>query len=173
MEKLKKRKLWLTAGIPGLGKSTWIQKHKNFFPGKVRVISRDEIRFSLLKEGEDYFSHEKEVWWEYVNKTKAALELSDNVILDATHLNEASRAKILRALGSSLKDVEVNIILFKGSVNTAIKRNNLREGLSYVPESAIRRMSYQVTTPSRNEGFDNIYIVNVDKNDEIIKKEGD
>ena len=126
----------------------------------------------MLKEGEDYFSHEKEVWREYVNKTKEALDSSDNIILDATHLNENSRAKILRALGKSLKDVEVNVILFKGSVNTAIKRNSLREGLSFVPEFAIRKMSHQVTTPSRDEGFDNIYIINVDENDEIIKKVG-
>lgn len=171
MEKLKRKKLWLTAGIPGLGKSTWIQNHKDKFAGSVEVISRDQIRFSMLKEGEDYFAHEKSVWTKYVNEALRSLKYNENTILDATHLNEASRAKILRALGNSLKNTEVNIILFKGSVNTAIERNSKREGLSYVPESAIRRMNSQVSTPSRDEGFDNIYIINVDKNDEIIKKE--
>ena len=49
-------------GCPGSGKSTWAKKH---LPDTY-YVSRDEVRFSLLQDGEDYFSHEKEVF----NKTK-------------------------------------------------------------------------------------------------------
>ena len=57
--KMKQKKVWILCGIPGSGKSTWIRKQiaEN---GGVHC-SRDEIRFSLLKDGEDYFAHENEV----------------------------------------------------------------------------------------------------------------
>lgn len=45
------------SGAPGSGKSTWCRNHG---VSKYRV-SRDEIRFSVLKDGEDYFSHEKKL----------------------------------------------------------------------------------------------------------------
>ena len=89
--------LWLMCGIPGSGKSTWIREHEKYFEPSYKVISRDEIRFSMLGENDDYFSKEKEVWDEYVKQAKDSLSKNDDTILDATHLNEASRTKILRA----------------------------------------------------------------------------
>lgn len=165
------KKLWLLVGTPGIGKSTWIENHKDFFPGSVNIISRDKIRFSMLKEGEDYFSHETAVWNKFVKDSANAILSVDNTVIDATHLNEASRAKILRALESSLKDVEINAIYFKGSVKTAIARNEKREGLAYVPISAIRRMAASVTEPYFEEGFKKIYIIDVDNKDKITIKE--
>ena len=51
--------LILMMGIPGSGKSTWV---KNHMKSDDIYISRDEIRFSLLQPGDEYFSKEKEVW---------------------------------------------------------------------------------------------------------------
>ena len=158
MEALKKARLWLTCGVPGSGKSTWVQKHKSFFAEKSLVISRDEIRFSLLQKGDDYFSKEKEVWNEYITKAKKSLKENTDTILDATHLNEKSRGKILRALGNSLKDVEINIIVINSGLKRALEQNNLRTGLSLVPSDQIKRMYSSMTIPTIEEGFDNIYI---------------
>ena len=145
-------------GIPGSGKSTWIQNHKNKFTGTVNIVSRDKIRFSILKEGEDYFSRENEVWNEYVNQAKKSLQENDNTILDATHINLSSRSKILRALKDNLKDVEICAIVIKTDLDTAIKQNNMREGLALVPEKAIRNMYHSFYYPDPEEGFDTIYI---------------
>ena len=174
MEKLKKSKLYLLGGIPGLGKSTWIKNHEQFFEGTVKVISRDQIRFSLLKDGDEYFSKEGEVWVEYVNQTIKSLKENDNTILDATHLNISSRNKILRALGKNLKDVEVVVIFFTGKLELALERNAQRTGRAFVPETTIRNMYDSVYLPSYTlePYIDNIYIVNANNNEIInIKKE--
>lgn len=162
MEESKKRNLWIVCGIPGIGKSTWI-KTKHNFKGSTKIISRDDIRFSLLKEDEPYFSHEKEVWIKFIEEAKASLKVNDNTIMDATHLNQPSRTKVLRALGESLKDVRVNAIVFIGDVEVALERNSKREGRAKVPETAILNMAAQMTCPQEEEGFDTIYIITVEK----------
>ena len=45
-------------GIPGSGKSTFVRKRRDIFDNPI-VISRDKIRFSLLEEGDEYFSKEE------------------------------------------------------------------------------------------------------------------
>ena len=50
--------LWLMCGAPGSGKS-WFAKNILKTDDTWQYISRDEIRFSLIKEGEDYFGKEK------------------------------------------------------------------------------------------------------------------
>lgn len=165
MDKSKKSKLWISGGIPGLGKSTWLQNHKDCFDDKVIIISRDKIRFNLLKDNKDYFSKETEVWNEYIKQIKNAINNKiPNIILDATHLNQGSRAKVLLALGKSIKDVnEINVIFFTGSLATALERNEKRSGREYVPPTQIYRMKTSIEIPSSIEKFDHIFLVNIDK----------
>ena len=54
-----KKFLWMMVGIPGCGKSTWIEKQLALNGGT--CISRDKIRYSLLLPHEDYFSKEEKV----------------------------------------------------------------------------------------------------------------
>ena len=158
---MKKKKLYILVGCPGLGKSTWIKNHLHTFDGYTSVISRDNIRFLLTPENEGYFSREKDVFKKYIEDIKDGLEYCDNTIADATHLNEASRSKLLRALGQSLRNVEVNAIVIRGSLETALSQNENRIGTrAYVPQTVVRRMFNQFTMPTFEEGFDKIYIYN-------------
>ena len=57
--------LYILCGPSGCGKSTWSHQYIAFedaLGNDIRYVSRDEIRFSIIKEEEDYFSHEKEVF---------------------------------------------------------------------------------------------------------------
>jgi hypothetical protein len=54
-------------GIPGSGKSTYL---KTRFIQPPVVVSRDEIRFKMVREDEEYFSHEKEVYNEFINQSE-------------------------------------------------------------------------------------------------------
>lgn len=161
-----KTKLYLMCGIPGSGKSTYL---KTRFIQPPVVVSRDEIRFKMVREDEEYFSHEKEVYNEFINQIVQELKFFQEVFVDATHLNEASRTKLLRSLGGNLKDVEVNIIWIKVPLEVALKQNENRKGTrAYVPETVIRRMASQMTIPTKEEGFEHIYVVENGKEKEII-----
>lgn len=173
MEKSVNKKLYLMVGAPGSGKSTWIKNHLASFKNYTKVVSRDDIRFSLIDDNDEYFSKENEVFEKFIEEIKDGLKNCNNTIADATHLNERSRAKVLNALKDCLKDVEVNTIVMNTSLDRTIAQNSLREGRSFVPLSAVRRMNSQLTMPSLEEGFDNIYIYNPDKENKytILRKE--
>jgi predicted kinase len=128
-------------GIPASGKSTWVQQELEKTNGK--WISRDKVRFSMVKENEDYFSKENQVFKEFIHQVNEALIICDDVYIDATHINETSRNKTLNKL--NLEGVDINVVNFKTSLKTCLERNSKREGRERVPDSAIRRMysSYQ------------------------------
>ena len=143
---MKQKKVWLLSGIPGSGKSTWVRKQiaEN---GGVHC-SRDEIRFSLLKDDEEYFAHEDEVvalWLEKVNNAINNPEV-ENIYIDATHLTEKSRAKVLNELPKG--DYFITTVFFDVPLEVCIERNNNRSGRAFVPPSVIRKMyaSYDKNT---------------------------
>lgn len=156
MEK-SKTQLIMLVGIPGSGKSTWIEKHLMSYPGYTKVVSRDEIRFSIVKEDEDYFSHEKEVFNKFIKEIKDGLEHCDTTIVDATHINEASRAKLFRALGDSLKGVKTKAVVIKTPLQRALIQNAQRAGRKFVPKNQIIRMYHSFRQPTLEEGFDEIW----------------
>lgn len=167
---MEKSKLYLMMGCPGSGKSTYLKNRFSILP--TAIVSRDAIRFSLVQENEEYFSKEKEVYTQFINDIKESLKFNKEVFADATHLNETSRAKTLRSLGECLKEVEVNIIWVRVPVEVAIERNENRIGTrAYVPRSVIRRMWSQATMPTKEEGFEHIYIVDENGKEKEISYE--
>lgn len=152
--------LFLMCGIPGAGKSTFLKSHikkKN-----TAIISRDVIRFSIVKPDEEYFSHEDEVvkiFWEQINK---ALAEDKDVFVDQTSLTPKSRKWLLQhATGYE----HANVIWIDEDLETCLERNNKRHGTrAYVPEDVIRRMYDQFVEPSLDEGFYRIYHYNSKEN---------
>ena len=95
------KQFYIMCGIPGSGKSTFAKKITEIYEKhniSIETVSRDEIRFSLIKPGEDYFSKEKEVFSIYIENLKKSLNNNNITIADATHLNFASRKKLLTPL---------------------------------------------------------------------------
>lgn len=158
----------IVMGAPGSGKSTFIQNHMEI--DKDAWISRDEIRFSLIKEDEEYFSKEKQVFKEYIRRINFSLECGYDVFADATHLNKASRNKLIRSL--EIKPERINVIWIKTPIDECLKRNRKRAGSRrFVPEDQIRRMYNNIEKPEFEEGIDIIFIVEDNKPIQIIKKE--
>lgn len=146
-------RLIMMMGVPGSGKSTWI---KNNFPN-VEPVSRDKIRFELLKEGEDYFAHEDEVFERFIRQIVGSLVVDEVTIADATHLNTKSRAKVLNKVRKFADSIE--IVWINPPLETAFKQNDLREGLAWVKHGIIRRMWFGMEAPTKLEGFDKITII--------------
>lgn len=140
-------KLYVMVGAPGSGKTTFAKK---YLPD-AKYISRDEIRFSLINKDEDYFSREDEVYREFIWKIYNELQNNHNdVIADATHLNEKSRAKLFKSLPLNFSKIEVIGIYLHTPLKTCLARNAQRskDNRTYVPESALSKMFYRIKPPN-------------------------
>lgn len=166
---MKQKNLFLLVGPPASGKSTFLKKQLPLME-KSRAISRDEIRFALVAEDEPYFSREDEVFDCFINEIRKSVNKNVNTFVDATHISEGSRKKVLRRINTS--NVNVYCVVFTTSLNICVQRNLMREGRQRVPENVIRNMKNSMTDPV-NDAFKYKGIVYIDENGCIINKKGD
>lgn len=133
--------LYILAGIPGSGKSTWAG---HFLKGTV-VASTDAIRRSL--HGSLKAAHEakanKEVF-KTLHEQIATDLLIEDVVADATSLTWDSRKQLLDIAQGC--DADVHLILFT-NYDEAFKRNETRDPDEIVPPEAMLVMTkkYQET----------------------------
>lgn len=157
-------KLYLMAGAPGSGKTYWATHH---LTENDKYISRDEIRFSMLEDKDDYFARENEVFDEFIKQINNSLMIYDNVFADATHLNFASRNKTISRIYVPVD--EINVVFLDTSLNTCIKRNAQRTGRKFVPETVIKNMYRSIKFPEKEEGIKNIYVIKENEPINIIE----
>lgn len=160
--RMKQKRVWLLAGVPGSGKSTWVRKMVAERGGI--HCSRDEIRFSLLEDGEDYFAHEDEVVRIWTEKVHQAILSADvpNVFIDATHLTEKSRAKVIDSLPTA--NYILTTVFFDIPLETCLERNEQRTGRAYVPPQVIRNM-YASFEKDTQYGLNKVYVREENEND--------
>ena len=153
---MKRKKVFLMCGVPASGKSTFVQQNMN--PATDVWCSRDLVRFSMISEDEEYFAREPEVfarepevfatWIKNINDA-LALDSVENIFVDATHLNKASRLKTLGRL--NLENADVVPVVVLTSLQTCFLRNKKREGRARMPSSVIRRMYSSFVHPTLEE----------------------
>lgn len=149
--------LLISCGVPGSGKTTKLKS----FPWNGIIVSRDDIRFNLIKNNtEDYFSKEDEVWEIFTSIIKDNLENGINVIADATHLTPGSRRKLINAVGKSASVIMA--MNFYCPLKVCLERNELRKGTAaYVPQEQIRKMYSKYEPAFKEEGFFDVLDVNL------------
>lgn len=153
------QRIYVLSGMPGIGKSTWA---RNFQKTRTNIdyVSRDEVRFSLVSEDEPYFSKEKQVFKTFINLINTSIAAGHNVIVDATHLNKASRRKLLRHLKYDKENIWITLVIFPFNIELAKKRNRLRNGTrAYVPEITLEDMAKAIDKPSDEEGFNDYWYI--------------
>lgn len=145
------KKIWILSGLPGSGKSTWVKnriKSEGDSCSSI-IVSRDEIRFNLLKDNEEYFSKEDKVFSIFINTINKVLENPSitEIFVDATHLNDKARNKVLNRLNTNFVN-EIVILIFDVPLETCIERNSKRTGRALVPTEVIVNMnkSFQKTS---------------------------
>ena len=147
---MKQKNLYLMCGTPGAGKSTWLRK--NCIEGRDCVISRDEIRFAIVPEGESYFSKEKEVYKNFIARIQDAIDEPDkyeNIYCDATHITERSRDKLIESLDLT-NIANIIVIVVRPSLEETLKRNKNRTGRALVPDTVVRKMYMQFERPEND-----------------------
>ena len=144
--------LFMMIGAPGSGKSYFAKEKLRPLIENCDYVSRDEIRFSLMKDGDVYFAHERETYNIFIKSISDSLMSSRNVIADAIHINWPSRRKLINNLKKiiNLDGIDVVPVMVSCSRETALKRNSGREGLACVPDNVITTAFDQMTDPAND-----------------------
>lgn len=154
--------LYILCGPSGCGKTTWaknfINEHKQ---EHIHYVSRDEIRFSILEEDDDYFAHEVEVFKQFTTSLAQALLADFDVIADATHLNAYSRKRLTNAIDMYIHKYEIIYVVFNTIFNQCLINNEEREGRSYVHPNVISGMFRSYKKPVLTEDSRAKHIISV------------
>jgi predicted kinase len=148
--------LYITVGLPGSGKSTYV---KNFIKDKdIEYLSSDSLRAVYGKSEEDQtvtplvFGHIK-------RKVDEFLKDGKNVLVDATSVNRKERSDYINT--AKKYGAKVVAIVFKMDRQGLIDRNKKRgeQGGRVVPDFVIDKMLNKFEEPSYSEGIDVIIYV--------------
>lgn len=123
-------RLFMTIGIPGTGKSTWI---KRFLGKHIDIVSSDAIREGLGDVNDQ--SRNEEVFRIFHELIDSSLRNGYDCVADSTALDIFARQKLYDIARRA--NAEVHIIFFR-NVHQAYERNLSRERV--VPEEAMVRM---------------------------------
>lgn len=151
--------LYILCGPSGCGKSTFATNDERL--KHCAYVSRDAARYAVLKDDEDYFIHEKEVFRHFIAAIVECLQKGYDTVADATHLNEFSRRKLTQAIDMYYDDYKIIYVVFNANADTCVARNANREGRANVPENVIRNMCRDFRAPTLDEDERAIDIIEV------------
>lgn len=137
------RYLFITRGLPGSGKSTWLKEHFN----QSYIISPDDIRMQyaqvqLKSDGTQTIkqTNDKKVWEQVMKLLEFRMQNGDTTIIDATHTTIDS-IKRYRSLCEQYR-YSLNVFDFSSvPVEICKKRNKERDEYKIVPEEVIDNMN--------------------------------
>lgn len=148
---LNAKKVYLMIGPAGSGKTTYVRN--NATPGISAHISRDRIRFNMVKEDEYYFAREDEVYIEFTRQIMKAItcEWVEEVYVDATNLTKKSREKLIREIDNVCHPFDLIAVVVKPELEKCIEQNAQRSGREFVPETVIRNMYKSFQHPLKDD----------------------
>lgn len=137
-------------GIQATGKSTFFQQR--FFATHVR------INLDMLKTR----NRERIL-------LSACLEAKQPFVIDNTNLTREARAGYIsqaKAAGFSVAGC-----YFKADIQAALERNRRRSGKALIPEKGILGAYRKLELPSFDEGFDQLWYVEIGEDGQFVVKE--
>ncbi len=152
------KKVIMTIGIPGSGKSTFLEKIKDQFP-IFGYICPDDIRKELTGDISDQ-SKNKEVW--VLAYSRLEKMLADNaditVLFDATQANKEQRIGCIKNC-KKFGTEHIEGIYFNVELETAKQRNSGRE--RKVPDFVLEKMSklLEENPPKMEDGFNSLILI--------------
>lgn len=141
-------KLFITVGLPGSGKSTWILSNCQGADWHSADYIREELFGSQEIQGDARL-----VFGLMEERVRASLDAGHDVVYDATNV-----CRKWRELPASFDEAERIAVVFTTPLEVCLERNARRS--RHVPEAVIKWMDKIWEDPSLSEGFDQILIVN-------------
>lgn len=138
---------YVLCGIPGSGKTTL--SYQLAEQNNAVVHSIDDIPNAWGNHDIDGKIHNQ-----WVENIKADLQMGNSVVCDGVSLNSNTRKWILRKLSEF--DCEKVLIVKAVPVEVCIQRNKGR--FREVPENLIRTAAKMLEPPTKEEGWDKIYM---------------
>lgn len=154
-------KCTLLVGVPGSGKSTWLNQN---ISDRDRIVSTDNIIDAL---GKVYDFTYDEIFRETIRFADMVMvkwmlesaEAGDNLYIDRTNLTAKSRAQFINKLKKYGYEFECVVFPEVGSEALSKeewkRRLNSRPGKT-IPQEALDRMVYSYEIPLMSEGFKKI-----------------
>lgn len=166
------KKAYVMVGLPGLGKSYFVNKFKD---KETFVYSTDDALEAKAKELEKTYS---EVFDDYIKEVskdmdfllgKAIVE-NKNLIFDQTNLGRKKRLRVINRVLSEGYYVVGNVILPPENASTEdneVWQNRLDERAKegkIIPDSLLENMKSSFVIPSMDEGYNELYFYDMYNN---------
>lgn len=152
-------KLYMLIGVPASGKSTWVRN--NVDPRAVVASSDDYLEAMAAREGKTYnevFDKYIKAANQHVNTTvDMAMNKGLDIVWDQTNLTKKSRAGKLSRFGDEWEKIAV--VFPTPDDDEWKKRLDSRPGKT-IPSNILLGMKSSIEMPTKDEGFDEIIVVN-------------
>ena len=157
------RSFYMMIGVPGSGKSTWIQQFLDSHPEEFVIISSDDLIEEYAQSQNKTYD---QVFKEYVGiaekqmyeNAKIAFDKNINVIWDQTNLNPRARSKKLRLVPNRYHMTAV--VFSTPGVQEHQRRLDSRTGKT-IPQFIIENMIQTMVPPNYEEGFAEIVYITI------------
>mgnify|MGYP003494073072 CR=1 FL=1 len=138
--------LKIMCGVPGSGKDYYIQHH---IKRDECEVSRDKIRFSIIKDNDKYFAKEDEVFKAFCDEISADSMVYSAVYANATHLADKNRWKLLNNINLNGFN-KIVFICIETPLQRTLQQNAKRTGRAFVPEEVVKKMAKSYHRPNLN-----------------------
>ncbi len=151
-------KLYMLVGVPGVGKSTWINNQE--WPNNTVIVSSDRFiedhAASLGKTYNDVFDDYIKVATKLMENQVLIAQANDcNIVWDQTNIGVKGRARKLAMLP---KYEKIAVVFATPEKEEHNRRLSIRPGKT-LPDKVMRDMIDNLVVPTEEEGFKEIWRV--------------
>jgi predicted kinase len=143
--------LAVLVGLPGAGKTTFV---------RARLAGHSHVSKDLMGRARDRNARQLAL-------VIQALAAGQSIVVDNTNVRAADRAPLVAAAHAA--GARAVVYFFDATAKECLARNRAREGKARVPDVAIHVSRARLEPPTREEGFDAVFIVHAEGGQFLIR----